>query len=393
MKRVTQSEIAAWTELLGNIAKFASATDPEGTTIEERYFYQSVARSLLPRNRIRHCHRHRAFGKLTVDLLRSPDGKRASFANLQTCCSVWDCKVCAWRISEIRREELTNATNKWIQAGNTILMATYTIQHRLNTRLRNQVKQLKEARRNFKSGRAWQSIKEDYHIQGSITATEVTFGANGWHTHLHELLFLEGGRLEDDNFNALTNRLRHRWQAKLKDVGAMTDYVHGVDLQNSDQYVSEYIAKFGHEPVTETWGMNREITKAATSKTSKHGITPRGFLLLYSEGIQEAGLLFREYSRYFKGIKQLVWSKGLSQLLGMDEIREDAKLHRELGQDEYHSFASIEPPLWHAIIELDNYAQIRPQLLKIAKIGDTEALRKYLTDLGLKSYLESGNLS
>lgn len=393
MKRVTQVQIEAWLALLGSYAKFASPDDPEGATIEERYFYQSMARGLLPRNRIRHCHRHRAFGRRTVDILRSEDGKRATFSGLQSCCSVWDCKVCAWRISEIRREELTHATNRWIKSGNSILMATYTIQHRLNTRLRNQIMQLKDARRKFKGGEGWKAIKRDYAIRGSIAATEVTFGINGWHTHIHELLFLEGERLTDDNFTALTNRLRHRWQAKLQTVGANADFTHGVDLQNSDAYVSEYIAKFGHEPKTETWGMNREITKAATRKTSKHGITPRGFLILYSEGIQEAGLLFREYSRYFKGIKQLVWSKGLSDLLGMDEIRDDAKLQKELGQDQYHSFASIEPPLWRAIIEIDNYTQIRPKLLKIAKIGDTEALKNYLISLGLQSHIEAGMLN
>src|SRR5690606_2958938 len=75
----------------------------------KRFFLQSQARELLPDERVAVCLRKLRPVTKTVDVLYSPEVKKAHYKGLITCARVWLCPVCAANITERRREELTAA--------------------------------------------------------------------------------------------------------------------------------------------------------------------------------------------------------------------------------------------------------------------------------------------
>ena len=111
---------------LGSITLIASARE-ENRTIE-RFYYQSLARGLLPDHRVKICLRNRLPGRDLVEVYHSAAAARAHLEGLMTCGNVWVCPVCSSRISERRRIELTQAL-AGCRESLTPLMLTYTIRH------------------------------------------------------------------------------------------------------------------------------------------------------------------------------------------------------------------------------------------------------------------------
>jgi hypothetical protein len=161
------------------------------------------------------CHRTMAGDRAA--LWRSADAAR--LAGVTTCGSGWACPVCASRIAEPRREELTRALGAWAQAGrwsvspeleqHSAALLTVTFPHqaaddrieggdnRPAARLAREVEQLRDRLEKFaralaswKSLRAYKSAMAGVERAGSIRALEVTVGdAHGWHPHTHDVVF------------------------------------------------------------------------------------------------------------------------------------------------------------------------------------------------------------
>ena len=99
------------------------------------------------------------------------------------------CPCCGRRISETRRGEL-NALLGWARERGLIpIMVTLTARHGIRDRLADQLEAMKVAKRRLRQRREWRSLKG--RIAGTVTATEVTHGQNGWHTHFHEILLMD----------------------------------------------------------------------------------------------------------------------------------------------------------------------------------------------------------
>jgi len=176
---------------LDSIAKIASTlkNDP----IDElytRFYLQTLARELLPKERVAQCLRMIVPGINQVDVMLHPTKQKATYRNLITCARLWFCPVCASRITEERAKELTLATARWHDSGGFVAMLTLTLRHNSYQPLGEVLKTLREAHRRFKSGRTFKTMQADYGWSGSVTTLEVTHGGSGWHPHLHELVFL-----------------------------------------------------------------------------------------------------------------------------------------------------------------------------------------------------------
>src|SRR6185503_16585697 len=108
------------------------------------------------------------------------------------CGRLWVCPVCAARITEQRRKELSNAVSRW---PGKLLLVTFTFRHERRDRLTDLLARLvgkgkqRGAFQWMKSGKQWQEILRDVEWVGSVRALEVTYGDNGWHVHIHELVF------------------------------------------------------------------------------------------------------------------------------------------------------------------------------------------------------------
>lgn len=362
---------------LGTIAKSVSAPHAKNGVIL-RLYLQSLARELMPHERVSDCLRAIIPTCQTVDVIYDPKNQQAHYKNLITCGSVWMCPACASRITEQRAQELQQAVQKWQENGFVALL-TYTLRHDAKDELGAVLTGIREAHRRFMGGRSWAQFVERFGWAGSVTALEVTHGSAGWHPHLHELVFFDP--MHTATWTVFRNTAKERWIKALAAFNHDATWKHGLDLKTADSQIAEYVTKFGHLPVTKTWTLEREIAKSASKRSrSKDGRSPFQLLMDYGDGDTSAGKLFQEYARTFKGRRQLVWSRGLHEQLLPDQEMSDEQLVEQL-PDEYILLAQIPSRGWKIILALPD--EVRGRILEIASQFDAAALTRYLSQFGI----------
>jgi hypothetical protein len=178
-------------------------------------------------------------------------------------------------------------------------------------------------------------------VAGAVTAMEVTHGANGWHPHVHMLVFAGRGGLAEgepavngDLSSTAIDELRGTWVKCLLKVGLAEQqqvsdvWAHSFNVRGGEK-AAEYIAKYGRDS---RWGASSELTRAA-SKVGAAGtvagelhVTPFQLLEWAGAGDTRAGALFREYADAFHGKRLLTWSPGLRKRLKLsaEEAPDDA---------------------------------------------------------------------
>lgn len=344
---------------LGSITNTASLEQGEVSTVVLRFALQKAAKELIPQERIKICLRYHQPNKTTVTVVRQTDTKRAFFTGLMVCGSIWHCPVCAARISEHRREELSRAVMNW---SGGCFMVTYTASHHLHTPLTVILETVTSGVRSFKSGERFQDIKHEYGWNGSVKALEVTYGANGWHPHVHELVFTTNP-LNEQDLDRLENELKGHWTRILGKRGYVASTEHGLKVSDDRYDLQRYITKFGHEPKMSKeqwrnqWSLSHEITKAVTKKAKEGGRTPMQLLVDYITGDDEAGDAWREYALCFKGRKQLTWSNGLRELLKIGIEKPDAEIAEELPENTT-VYATFSLEQWKQILRSDLRGEI-----------------------------------
>lgn len=341
----------------------------EETTIK-RFKLQNAARQLLPGKRVANCLRTLIPGATTVEVYHVPERDGAHYHNLRTCDSVWDCPVCAAKITERRRVEMMLALARAYEDGLTPVLVTYTLRHHGGDRLADLLAALKGAYRKFKSGRTYQAFIGEFGIVGSVSSTEVTHGRkraknNGWHPHLHALVFVHP--IAKSKLDRMEGAFRTRWTHVLEALGYDASWEHGLTVKEGDAEIARYVAKWGHEPKDGKWNVDRELTKGPAKMASDDGETPFQLLEAYADGDHEAGALFQEYSAVFHGRSQLVWSRGLRALLGMGEEKPDGEVVAAV-EETAVLLATLTRYTWYRILFLPN--DHRGELLALAAAGD-----------------------
>lgn len=348
-------------------AEHAAASRSPDAVRSRRWKLQRVAQGLLRGERVAHCQRS-VNTDAGVSVYRTAQG--AHFAGVVTCGSVWHCPVCAAKITEGRREELQHAITEHVKNGGMVYLVTYTFRHHQGDDLRDHVKSLSEALRKMKATRAYKRVMEEACVIGTVRALEVTHGQNGWHPHVHELVFALPGMLE------VLAGIRSLWTAAVRKVGLSANLEHGFDVRGGD-YAAEYVAKFGKEPGEERgWSVARELAKAnQKAARGPKGRTPFALLEAAAAGDREAARLFQEYAEVFKGRRQLYWSRGLKDKLGVEERTDEDLAKRVDEQSELVATISLED--WHHVLRHD----ARFELLQVAERYGTAGVEAFLARL------------
>jgi len=360
-------------------------TAPENESPSEyRFRLQKWARSCYGNfdHRLNGCCIRTVPGGWGVDVVRNPATNSAHFVGLEQCSRVWTCPVCSQRISNQRRQELSEALAAAQLRGWTPILVTYTLSHQYSDLLEHTIDALQRSLRAFKSGRAWQDIKREYGIQGGIKALEVTFGENGWHPHVHELMFLD---VPKDRLNtaALQNWLVDRWIAMLEKQGKSASFARGVDVRTADSDIADYIAKWGREPKEQTWGAEHEMSRAPNKKAHRDGLTPFQLLECVSGGDARARVLFVEYARAMEGKRQLVWTPGLRAELELPDELLDEQLPLFDDSPAAYTVVEISREEWKRCVVYE----LQPLLLELAGQGDLATLRAVLATRDIKAEL------
>lgn len=343
-----------------------------------RWALQSAARELMPRERVSWCFRRLSMGHNHVSVYYSPSVQRAHYKNLIVCGSVWMCPICSAKISERRRVELTTAVdqNPDLQPA----LVTFTLQHNQADELSKVLAVLIESYRELKHSRHWNGFVDDYELAGSVRSLETTVGRNGWHPHLHVLAFFKAGI----SLDGAETFFKDEWERCLKKFDRSASYKYGVDFRTKSRDVAEYITKFGHEPKDKKrarkWSMEHEVTKSQSklSRDVENGRSPLQLLNDFLDGDLAAGRLWREYATYFKGRRQLVWSRGLREKLGLGCERSDEEIAKRAESDAY-MLAMLPLDVWKIVLKRD----VRGHVLEVASTGDPVKLMQYLMGLGV----------
>lgn len=287
------------------------------------------------------------------------DAKKGYFTGLQTCGSVWTCPICANRIQEVRRLEIAHTMRYFYNQGKQAVMVTFTFPHNQDDPLKPMLDAFANALSGLKSGEPWKRFKNKFGFEGLIRSLEITHGVNGWHPHTHELFFINN-EIDEEKFKEW---IIERWfnmcskynLIDCNDTLRVKAFLsHSVDFKFNCS-TSDYLAKFDDKS---NWGADREMAKASTKQGRLKGKHP--FELAH----QNYYSLFIEYTKAIKKKRQLFFSKGLKEKVGLEDLEDDEVAELE-DKDVY--IGSLNKNYWHIVTR----KELRCDVLELAEKEET----------------------
>ena len=325
--------------------------------------------------RVAMCHRGTDGG--TICVKRSPNHQRAAFGGLQQCGSVWHCPICAPKIANRRRDEMSQALYGWKIAGGAAGFVTVTFSHQAAAGgqggLAAQLERFTKALRSLKGLRGYKDMMKRAGSIGSIAALEVTYGEfSGWHPHKHEIVFMGADGLRQ------LRQLRRLWARVLLkaglggirpgDTGAerfgrLRALLRHCCTVQDGSYAADYIAKFGRD--VSGWSITDELAKPhLKQKRSTDGAwrrcghaSPWELAADSMAGDRRSRELFREYALAFQGKRQIVWSAKLKARFYVEEL-EDEVISRAADETCSEHVIEIMPEDWSVILAHDGRWQV-----------------------------------
>lgn len=315
----------------------------------ERYALKSVVNGIFPKSSTAKCSRA-VIPKQQVQILKDVTYNKAHYSGLRRCSSVWWCPLCAAKISERRRAELVAVTATAKALGWQVLLMTLTIPHGMGDDLKDILDKMLKAWRKVTSDRNGMLVKAELQIEGTIRVLEVTDGDNGFHPHLHVLVFAQ------PTFTASSFQSAYLplWQNACIKVGLpCPSESHGLKVDDGAK-AEKYVTK---------WGLEDEMTKGHTKTSkSKNGMTPWDLLRdVLKNDSERSRARFYIYAMVFKGRRQLFWSKGLKERLAVADLTDEDLVAI---QEEHASvLAELTDNDWRAVL----WARCEASLLDMAE--------------------------
>lgn len=374
--------LGAYTEFAAASGKSLHKADLQAAKADaqlKRFYLQTIARTLINGREPQHgkistrtcsCLRCRISKDKPVEVMHVAATGSAHYGNLQACANVWLCAPCSSKISERRRQELTDGFARHPELFKAL--ATYTVRHNKSDFLKPLQDDLDQAHRWLRKHRRYKTLLKRFGCVGFVRGLEPLHNADhGWHPHFHEIMLFDH-RLTADELAELDAGLKALWLTALRRFGRDGDWEHAFMLTMDDHFIDEYLAKFDRLP---NWTIAHEIAKSQVKGTHSVGRTPNELLMLYGAGDQRAGDLWLEFAAAFRGKHQLQWSTGLKALLGIED-KTDAQLALE-EREQATPLVSLELWQWKLVLAND----CRAELLNVAADGDPGPVMAFIAEL------------
>jgi hypothetical protein len=237
-------------------------------------------------------------------------------------------------------------------------------------------------------GKGWQRNRDEFGVVGYLRVIEVTLGRNGWHVHVHALVFSEPG-LTVDRLNALGQSMFGRWSAGVQSVGLraplpvgsewhiVTDDIEGTSM-------GRYFAKLD-AGMSSAGAIGMELTQTQ-SKTARTVHSTRAVWSLLDEGVLEGEAvplrLWHEWERASKGRRQIATTRGLRELLGIVAVEKtDEEIAAEVLGRREDTVAWITRAGWAVLVRRPHLIE---QVLTTVENGGQAALSEFLTANGVE---------
>jgi hypothetical protein len=343
----------------------------------------------------------------------------AGLAGLQSCGSTWACPVDSAKIAARRRLEIEAAVTCWYVMGGRIAFSTLTMRHRQGDGLLALWDGLQGAWHYLTSGKSWQLAKARSGLAGFLRLVEVTQGVNGWHVHVHALLFLPGGTTAAD-LDTLHDWMVGRWTAGLNSrgltcapVGQLSKLLDMAAIEQIAVYFSKAIdggevvpggesgagggAPKGDPPTPAAGGGDSaraialEFTQNQT-KTSRDATStaPAWELLdrVFNDGDADALALWQEYEAASFRRRQVTWSKGLRDLLALGAEATDEDIAAEELGSSMDDLLYVTARGWASMVERPS---LIPLLLNVTEGSGLAGARFFLDANGIDYLLTDGD--
>lgn len=316
-----------------------------------------------------------------VGVMRSGGGV-ARFTGVQSCASVWSCACCGSRIREHRSGEVQDAAAWWEKQGGQFLFLTLTVRHWIEDSLEHSMDVLTRAFTATINGAPWKRFSRRHGIRHWIKAQEVTLGwQNGWHAHLHVLLFVDlpgaaadaaadaaaafqeyreavGGRARGVKRGKFRRRvvearesariaeqgigfererelhawLSDRWAAKVEECGGRRpSRRRGVDIRTvrHGNVIALYVSKLqegDRDKKKRGWAVGSEMARQDLKKGRLDSLVPLELLDLDGltpEQVERQRVYWLEYVAATSGRRAMTWSRGLKDAAGINDVEDD----------------------------------------------------------------------
>ncbi|MEU5547640.1 hypothetical protein AB0G85_35670 [Streptomyces sioyaensis] len=343
-----------------------------------------------------------------VILARTAEGNAVALGLLK-CGKIWLCPVCSATIRHGRAEEITRAVVAWVAMGGVALLVTFTARHASTDKLATLMDAIQGTRADKANGvarrpgayqrlitggtwagrpeRGLTGIRDRVGYIGMIRATEITVGqANGWHPHIHAIVFLGGETAgtradkqitrvftpSDSAMAEFEGHFRSVWTSHLAKVDRAfkPSDKHGVDFKKLEtvqdaEDLGKYIAKIqdGNKAISPA----NELARGDL-KQGRHGnMAP--FELLGRLGDLMGGVpedeadghgdqpwcraAWAEYETATKGRRAIEWTRYLRPLLGIeggDTEEDDLDVLAGMdGLSEFRDGVRVDTGAWHKV--------------------------------------------
>jgi hypothetical protein len=336
----------------------------------QRYALRRSLWRVTSLRRVAACGRATRDGAVQIVRRQESDGHRAAATGLVACGSIHACPVCSAHIRAVRSTDIEEAARRHLAGGGGLLFLTLTLRHHRGEALAGLLDGLMKAWTAAIRGMPWKRKRDAYGIVGFIRSLELTWGeANGWHPHLHLLVFT-AAPLSPDALADLDGWLTSRWREQVVRRGlSAPDGEHGLVLEavTNAEGVTRYVAK-----VQDERALSLEMSRGDLKSGRGGRLMPFELLAAAGDGEAWAVPLWREYEAATKGRRCIGWSRGLRDQLGLgDELEdEDVVLEDTTEQDEL--VATIVARDWHAVCRQGLDAAV----LDAAEEGGTEGVER-----------------
>lgn len=342
----------------------------------ERYRRRGILWDVSTLERVRKCGRvrHDAQG---VGLRRTSNGV-SGFAGVCTCGSVWACPVCNAKVMVRRAIEIGGAVAAWQALGGECIFSTFTMRHHAGQGLQQLWDALSKAWGRVTSGKYWQADRKTFGIEGWLRAVEVTTGENGWHVHVHALLFVN--EVQDLAVRELQASMFKRWRSALVKAGLAAPLLAGQDSHVVTGPADKALAEYFTKSIDQVHRIGLELTQSQ-SKAARRAFSTRSTWGLLDD-VEETGELdaWAEWERVSKGRRQLTWSRGIRERLGLRREESDEEIAaKEIGTRE-DELLIITPMGWADLCQSPANLGV---LLDVTDVGGLHAARAWLDEKGI----------
>lgn len=221
------------------------------------------------------------------------------------------------------------------------------------------------------SGRHFRADRIAWGVPAWVRTVEVTYGAHGWHPHIHALLFTS--KPWTPRQRALRGgALFRRWARFVERSTGRVCSRDAFKIVGGALGAGRYITKVQE---SEAWRLGMEFTRGDLKTGRVKSLTPFEFIAPAADGEAWALARWWEWESVTRGRRCMSWSRGARALLGLvvDEATDEDLAAAEVGGD-----VALEVPghVWARVVGV---AGAEAGLLAAVELGGAAAAGAYLS--------------